>query len=1050
MKLKLLAKKSFSIALILSLTLAQSASAFAAETDPNFNISKEVGTESAQFPEEEPSEKEAELPDTEEETIGDSASAEANFSEDENTDMETLDSEPSEDAEVDTPLIQAETNAHMTGSYIPGDLDKDTPVYDSGISMYGSIPSSWDNRSCYPDNRNQNPYGTCWAFSTLGLAEFDLINKGYADSSIDLSELQLIYFTFNSALDPLGGTKGDQSKFYNSASYNFLNYGGNYENAARRLAQWSGAVKESLVPYSQASGVAGNGLADEYAYTHDSYLLKNAYRINIAENTDAVKSNIMEHGAAGVMYYHNDASMLWNSDKNLWTYYDTDYSGGGHAVMIVGWDDNFSRDNFPGVNKPNQDGAWLIRNSWGAYVNYFWMSYETKSLSTAAWFFDFGPADEYDNNYQLDGGLSTYYDTWYTHEANVFQVQSSSDAVSETLKAVQLSFTHVAGVNYTIDVYTDLANPQNPLSGQKQEEASVSGQTGYAGIYTIDLENSVKLKPGSYFSIVVSLDRNGMDYEQSISYADGDTNVWSCPATAAEGSYGSPDGENYYRWSMNGNFCIKALTADTQEVIPEPEPEPDPEPTPEERLDALAAEHKDDVPDGAYFIRSAVDDNYVLDVSGGSGENCANVQLYTRNDSNAQKWIIGHDAKGYLILTNAGSLKALDVSNAAIQNGTNIQQYESNSSKAQKWIGVRQSDGSVLFISALDKSKCVDLKWGTATNGTNIQLYESNGSKAQHWILSQKTLTEELAEAHRDDVKGGTYVIKSAVNQAYVLDVVGGSRDNRANVQLYEGNGTDAQKWKISHDADGYLIITNVGSGRVLDVNNASNANGTNIQQYDSNGSKAQKWIGVKQADGSIELISALDKTKCMDVSNGTAKNSSNIQLYTANNSKAQRWILVQNLDLDELATDHRDDVKNGTYTIYPAVNQNYALDVSGGSKSNCANIQVYTSNGTNAQKWRVTHDSKGYLTLTNVGSGKVLDVNGAATANGTNIQQYDSNSSKAQKWIGIRQSDGSIVLISALDSQKCIDLSSGQAVNGANVQLYGSNGTKAQRWVFH
>lgn len=178
---------------------------------------------------------------------------------------------------------------------------------------------------------------------------------------------------------------------------------------------------------------------------------------------------------------------------------------------------------------------------------------------------------------------------------------------------------------------------------------------------------------------------------------------------------------------MSGNFCIKALTADAQEVIPEPEP--DPEPTPEERLDALAAEHKDDVPDGAYFIRSAVNDNYVLDVSGGSGENCANVQLYTRNDSNAQKWIIGHDAKGYLILTNAGSLKALDVSNAAIQNGTNIQQYESNSSKAQKWIGVRQSDGSVLFISALDKSKCVDLKWGTATNGTNIQLYEPMGRK---------------------------------------------------------------------------------------------------------------------------------------------------------------------------------------------------------------------------------------------------------------------------------------------------------------------------------
>lgn len=1050
MKLKLLVKKSFSIALILSLTLAQSTSVFAAETELDFNISEELGTESAQFPEEQPSENEAELPDIGEETISDGASGEANLPEDENVDVEISDTEPSEDTEVDTPLIHAETNAYMTGGYIPGDLDKDTPVYDSGISMYSSIPSSWDNRSRYPDNRDQNPYGTCWAFSTLGLAEFDLINKGYADFSIDLSELQLIYFTFNSVLDPLGGTKGDQSKFYNSSSYNFLNYGGNYENAARRLAQWSGAVKENLVPYSQASSVAGNGLADEYAYAHDSYLLKNAYRINIAEDTDAVKSNIMEHGAAGVMYYHNDMSMLWNSDKNLWTYYDTDYSGGSHAVMIVGWDDDFSRDNFPGANKPAQDGAWLIRNSWGTYVNYFWMSYETKSLSTAAWFFDFGPADEYDNNYQLDGALSTYYDTWYTHEANVFQVQSDSDAASELLKSVQLSFTHVVGVNYTVEVYTDLTNPQNPLSGQRQEEATVSGQTSYAGIYTIDLEEPVTLKSGSYFSVVVSLDRNGMDYEQSVSYADGDTDVWSCPATAAEGSYGSPDGEKYYRWSMSGNFCIKALTTDAQKVIPEPEPDPDPEPTPEERLDALAAEHKDDVPDGAYFIRSVVNDSYVLDVSGGSRENHANVQLYTRNDSNAQKWIISHDAKGYLVLTNAGSLKVLDVNNAAIQNGANIQQYEPNNSKAQKWIGIRQSDGSITFVSALDKDKCMDLSGGTAKNGSNIQLYESNNSKAQRWILSQKTLTAELAEAHQGDVKDGIYVIKSAVNQAYVLDISGGSKSNRANVQLYEGNGTNAQKWKISHDANGYLTITNVGSSRVLDVNNASTANSTNIQQYDSNGSKAQKWIAVKQSDGSVELVSALDRTKCMDLSNGTAKNNSNIQLYTANNSKAQRWVLAQNLEPDELAADHRNDVKDGIYTIHSAVNQNYVLDVSGGSKSNRANVQVYTSNETNAQKWKVTHDSNGYLTLTNVGSGKVLDVNSAATANGTNIQQYDSNNSKAQKWIGVQQADGSIVLISALDPQKCIDLSSGQAVNGANVQLYGSNGTKAQRWGFH
>lgn len=94
----------------------------------------------------------------------------------------------------------------------------------------------------YPPNRDQNSYGTCWAFSALGLAEFDLINdslkgNGSFDKNIDLSELHLAYFTYNSVLDPLGGTEGDSAKYYNEKAQNsYLNYGGNYAMAARRLA----------------------------------------------------------------------------------------------------------------------------------------------------------------------------------------------------------------------------------------------------------------------------------------------------------------------------------------------------------------------------------------------------------------------------------------------------------------------------------------------------------------------------------------------------------------------------------------------------------------------------------------------------------------------------------------------------------------------------------------------------------------------------------------------------------------------------------------------
>lgn len=85
------------------------------------------------------------------------------------------------------------------GSYIPSSLDSDAPVYVSDIATYAqrNVPSAYpEDVSSYKKehpSRNQNPYGTCWAFSSIGLEEFDLIAKGQRDSSVDLSELQLIH-----------------------------------------------------------------------------------------------------------------------------------------------------------------------------------------------------------------------------------------------------------------------------------------------------------------------------------------------------------------------------------------------------------------------------------------------------------------------------------------------------------------------------------------------------------------------------------------------------------------------------------------------------------------------------------------------------------------------------------------------------------------------------------------------------------------------------------------------------------------------------------------
>mgnify|MGYP002515287576 CR=1 FL=1 len=94
--------------------------------------------------------------------------------------------------------------------------------------------------------KNQNPYGTCWAFACIAASEASLIREGLADTTADLSEWQLAYFTNHVITDPLGGTEGDSF----TTTDNYLDAGGNQTQATYRLATWQGLVEEEEAPYS--------------------------------------------------------------------------------------------------------------------------------------------------------------------------------------------------------------------------------------------------------------------------------------------------------------------------------------------------------------------------------------------------------------------------------------------------------------------------------------------------------------------------------------------------------------------------------------------------------------------------------------------------------------------------------------------------------------------------------------------------------------------------------------------------------------------------------
>lgn len=478
-----------------------------------------------------------------------------------------------EDVEFDIPELEDAAD----GDYVPSVNGENVPVANenlaSGLKGASGIPSAYMNTlaqltAAYPSTRSQGNYETCWAFSAVGLAEFDLITDNKtADKSIDLSELQLSYFTYHNEEDKFGGTLGDSF----TTSYGYLQTGGNLAYCTRTLLQWQGVIEESDLPYAQAASI--KTLSNSYAFDKDVAHLQNAYIININKNPDLVKKEIMNHGSAGVGIYMADTTIFdgagyYDAAGGTVSTYYCPYSGDeytpNHAVNIVGWDDDFPASNF--AYTPAGNGAWLIRNSWSDTAknnidSYFWLSYYDAALEDDAWIYDFESADNYDYIYQYDGCAYVYKAAPFPTSANVFKVQGASN---EQLEAVSITLNEDADVPYTIKVYTNLTNAAKPRSGILA--AKVTGRTTYAGTYTIPLNKAVSLPKGTYYSIVVELGKKsaGIDMEisakggglQSTAFADFNQSlvyyggVWEDLADVGD-------------YLGIGNLCIKGFTSKT-------------------------------------------------------------------------------------------------------------------------------------------------------------------------------------------------------------------------------------------------------------------------------------------------------------------------------------------------------------------------------------------------------------------------------------------------------------------------------------------------------
>lgn len=405
--------------------------------------------------------------------------------------------------------------------YIASEFDEYAPTIKEGASIEGAqnavLPSYFGSVSAtdysiklpsyMPPARDQNPYGTCWAHAAIGLAEINMAKKGYVNAqNVDYSELAIAYFGYNGTYkDPLGNFDGDEHSD-NGFEVNFLDHGGNCSTAANLFSGWVGITAESKAPYSQAPQALENGLPDSLAFDDVAHL-ENYYVINRETNSEYVKQAIMEYGAVSMSYYANSA--YYNEEYNC--FYNYVNTSTNHANLAIGWNDNFPKEYFGTDNQPEGDGAWLLRNSWAyegseeeSYYQYFWVSYYDTSLSEVCYVFDVEEAFNYDNNYQYDANLTcgSFQAVSGAQVANVFTAKACE--TGEALEAVGFHFWD-ANVGYTVQIYLNPTDESDPTSGTLQTDATVTGETTFAGYYTIPLKNSVYLNKGDKYAVVLTL-----------------------------------------------------------------------------------------------------------------------------------------------------------------------------------------------------------------------------------------------------------------------------------------------------------------------------------------------------------------------------------------------------------------------------------------------------------------------------------------------------------------------------------------------------------------
>ena len=389
-----------------------------------------------------------------------------------------------------------------------------------------ALPAKYDlrERQRVSSIRNQGRYGTCWAFGALTAMESALLPESAYTFSVDHMSM--------------------------SNSFQMTQFdGGEYTMGMAYLAAWQGPVYETDDPY-------GDGKTDDTlrAVKHVQEM-----RIIASKDIAAIKNAVFKYGGVQTSLYSSmqngtDSSGHYNRRTNSYCYIGTEKPN--HEVVIIGWDDNYSKENF---SVPLEgDGAFICQNSWGSNFGengIFYVSYYDTNIGTHNVVYTrIDDVDNYDNIYQSDlcgwvGKLG--YEKESIYGANVFTAKKDEEIVAAAFYAT------APDTKYKIYVVSDFKDEESFQDKVLMAEGTVED----AGYYTIDFKDAVAVDKGERYAIVAYVYTPGATHPLAIEYDTGSKFLENIDLEDGEG-YISFAGSRFInvKEKQECNICIKAFT----------------------------------------------------------------------------------------------------------------------------------------------------------------------------------------------------------------------------------------------------------------------------------------------------------------------------------------------------------------------------------------------------------------------------------------------------------------------------------------------------------